>query len=380
MYYSKKKRAEMRQRRKKQQQQNKKDDEGGYDNAGGDNSHQDKSSNKRKRDDEPSSASEDNVVWMPEGLSGKEARKFRKDARRKARAEGKDESSLRFVDANGREIQTNFEANTKGRDKSKKVHGSEGNYADDNDNGADGSPPPEKKQKKKAGKAKSFPRINDLIAAHQEAQKRQKEVESRKPVPEEEQERYVALDCEMVGIGAGGKQSALARVSMTGWNHEVLLDTFVQVPDRVTDFRTHVSGVRAADIKAKNDAAMELHDCRRKVGEMLMGKILVGHALKNDFSALMLDHPRADIRDTARYRPFMRPSGRGGGKMRPRKLRDLVKQHLGLDIQVQGEEHCSIDDARATMKLYQFAKEEWDRELTSKNKGAGGGKVRRMKA
>jgi len=163
---------------------------------------------------------------------------------------------------------------------------------------------------------------------------------------------------------------------MTDWNHEVLLDTFVQVPDRVTDFRTHVSGVRAADIKAKNDAAMELHACRLKVGEMLKDKILVGHALKNDLSALMLDHPKHDIRDTAKYRPFMRPSGRGGGKMRPRKLRDLVKQHLGLDIQVAGEAHCSIDDATATMKLYQFAKDEWDKDLASKKKG---GKIRRMK-
>lgn len=323
-------------------------------------------SKKRKRDD---SAAEDNTVQIPAGLSGKEVRKFRKHARRKARAEGKDESSIRFVDASGKEMKIReTKANSKNKDEG------EGQGAgDDHD---DGSQPPEKKRKRKA---KSFPRINDLIAAHEAEQKKQKEVETRKPVPEDEQQRYVALDCEMVGIGAGGKQSALARVSMTGWNHEVLLDTFVQVPDRVTDFRTHVSGVRAADIKAKNDDAMELHACRRKVGEMLQGKILVGHALKNDFSALMLDHPRSDIRDTARYRPFMRPSGRGGGKMRPRKLRDLVKQHLGLDIQVAGEAHCSIDDAQATMKLFHFAKDEWDREIASKQKGVAGGKVRRMK-
>mmetsp|Transcript_1408 Transcript_1408/g.2951 ORF Transcript_1408/g.2951 Transcript_1408/m.2951 type:complete len:377 (+) Transcript_1408:180-1310(+) len=376
MYYSKKKRAEMRKRRKKKEQHQRDtandrgDDNNSYSGiATCDNktpTNISGASKKRKRDD---STAERNTVHIPAGLSGKEVRKFRKDARRKVRAEGKDESSVRFVDASGKEMKIR---ETKAHSKNKDEGEGQG-AGDDRD---DGSQPPEKKRKRKA---KSFPRINDLIAAHEAEQKKQKEVETRKPVPEDEQQRYVALDCEMVGIGAGGKQSALARVSMTGWNHEVLLDTFVQVPDRVTDFRTHVSGVRAADIKAKNDDAMELHACRRKVGEMLRGKILVGHALKNDFSALMLDHPRSDIRDTARYRPFMRPSGRGGGKMRPRKLRDLVKQHLGLDIQVAGEAHCSIDDAQATMKLFQFAKDEWDKEIASKQKGGAGGKVRRTK-
>lgn len=35
-------------------------------------------------------------------------------------------------------------------------------------------------------------------------------------------------------------------------------------------------------------------------------KIVVGHALKNDFQALMFTPPKNMIRDTARYRPYMR--------------------------------------------------------------------------
>ena len=364
MYYSKKKRAEMRKRRNKKKQTTEEDHEHETDQQSSSApppASTTASGAKRKRDQQVAVT----TVQVPGGLSGKEARKFRKDARRKARAEGRDESSIRFVDANGKEIDANNNNNEQDGD---------GNNHEEESISASQQPPPEKKRSKKP--KRSFPRINDMIKAHEVEQKRQKEIDSRPPVPEDEQQKYVALDCEMVGIGAGGKQSALARVSMTDWNHNVLLDTFVQVPDRVTDFRTHVSGVRAADIKAKNDDAMELHACRLKVGQMLQNKILVGHALKNDLSALMLDHPRADIRDTAKYRPFMRPSGRGGGKMRPRKLRDLVKQHLDLDIQVAGEAHCSIDDAQATMKLYRFAKDEWDRDLASKKKG---GKVRRMK-
>jgi len=37
----------------------------------------------------------------------------------------------------------------------------------------------------------------------------------------------VALDCEMVGVGFDGEQSALARVSIVDWNGFVLLDTYV---------------------------------------------------------------------------------------------------------------------------------------------------------
>lgn len=48
--------------------------------------------------------------------------------------------------------------------------------------------------------------------------------------------------------------------------------------------------------------------CQREVAELLKGKILVGHALKNDLDVLMLSHPRMMIRDTAKYKPYMRVS------------------------------------------------------------------------
>lgn len=44
-----------------------------------------------------------------------------------------------------------------------------------------------------------------------------------------------------------------------------------------------------------------MHD----VAELLKGKILVGHALKNDLSVLMLEHHRSMIRDTACYPVYM---------------------------------------------------------------------------
>jgi RNA exonuclease 4 len=62
----------------------------------------------------------------------------------------------------------------------------------------------------------------------------------------------------------------------------------------------------------------------------------------------------------------MRASGRNGGKLRPRKLRDLVKEHLGLTIQKEGEAHTSVEDAQATLKLYKSARETWEKELEKK--------------
>jgi RNA exonuclease 4 len=60
--------------------------------------------------------------------------------------------------------------------------------------------------------------------------------------------KYVALDCEMVGIGIDGTESSLARVSLVNYHGAVLLDEFVKQRERVVDYRTRHSGVRAKDM------------------------------------------------------------------------------------------------------------------------------------
>ncbi len=59
---------------------------------------------------------------------------------------------------------------------------------------------------------------------------------------------FIALDCEMVGVGPMGKESTLARVSVVNYFGAVLLDEFVRQKERVTDWRTQWSGVRARDM------------------------------------------------------------------------------------------------------------------------------------
>ena len=66
--------------------------------------------------------------------------------------------------------------------------------------------------------------------------------------PEEQLTAVLALDCEMVGVGASGTRSALAQVVICNAHEQIVYSTFVKPVDRVTDFRTHVSGVRSAHL------------------------------------------------------------------------------------------------------------------------------------
>lgn len=169
--------------------------------------------------------------------------------------------------------------------------------------------------------------------------------------------RVLAVDCEMVGVGPGGIRSSLARVCIVNESGAVVLDTHVAQRERVTDHRTRVSGIRPEHLRDAPDAA----EVRRRVGELIQGRILVGHAVSHDLKALMLGHPRAMLRDTAKYPPLMRSPGAPGRKPKARKLRDLASQHLGLVI--QDGEHSPVDDARAALYLYQLHRKTWEAAL-----------------
>ncbi|XP_065844886.1 RNA exonuclease 4-like [Oscarella lobularis] len=160
----------------------------------------------------------------------------------------------------------------------------------------------------------------------------------------------VAIDCEMVGIGHSGKESALARVSIVNSHGNVLYDTFVAQKEKVTDYRTFVSGVRAKDVRH----APKFDTVQREVADLLMGRVVVGHDLRNDFTALMLSHPKSKIRDTAFYKPFQALN-----KGNKPSLRRLAEEFLGITI--QRFEHSSVQDAQAAMAVYQLNKTEWER-------------------
>lgn len=247
----------------------------------------------------------------------------------------------------------------------------------------------------------------------------------------------ISLDCEMVGVGQLGTRSALARVCIINYNNDVLLDTYVKVNEPVTDYRTFVSGVRDEDIHS--DYAMEYTTCRSMVLRLLKDKVLVGHGLENDLMALCINHPRCDIRDTARYPLYMtatlvspiegnmsvtthtidsssstssispfvltpcviesdcsstassnssssstvpesHPHHHNHGKqhrsisvtcsprgpmmqLKPRKLKEITREWLGISIQKDGEEHSPLEDAYAALGLYKLARGQWEKSM-----------------
>ena len=176
---------------------------------------------------------------------------------------------------------------------------------------------------------------------------------------------YFALDCEMVGTGPDGFDSAVARVTLVNWENQVVLDTFVKVPVPVTDYRSHISGVTAEDIESED--AMTFDQVRSAVCNILRGKILIGHGLENDLCALSLTHPYSDVRDTACYTPFMREVTdyeTGKPVLQPRKLRDLAWEKMGMQIQVDGVPHSPLEDAIAALELYKLCRSDWEKELS----------------
>ena len=171
--------------------------------------------------------------------------------------------------------------------------------------------------------------------------------------------KVLAIDCEMVGVGPKGADSRLARygimgatvhppftilkrVAIVNARSDVVLDTFVAVDERVTDFRTRWSGVRPADLTK----APPFPSVRATVARLVAGRVLVGHAIQNDLDALQLEH--ADVRDTSKVPALRRvlPNGR----TMARSLKQLATEEVGLDI--QHSEHSPVEDARAALYLY----------------------------
>lgn len=164
--------------------------------------------------------------------------------------------------------------------------------------------------------------------------------------------KFIAIDCEMVGVGPNpDKESALARISIVDYNGHQLYDSFVLPKEPVTDYRTHVSGITPQLLRS----ARTLEVVQTDVAKLLDGRILVGHALKYDLNALLLGHPKRDTRDTSKYPPY-----RALSKGRSPALKRLAQELLGITI--QGGQHSSVEDARATMLLFRRDKEGIERE------------------
>ncbi|KZT22443.1 ribonuclease H-like protein [Neolentinus lepideus HHB14362 ss-1] len=162
--------------------------------------------------------------------------------------------------------------------------------------------------------------------------------------------KYLALDCEMVGVGIDGSESSLARVSLVNYYGAIQLDEFVRQRERVVDYRTQYSGIRPSDMTN----AKPFNEVQEKVAGLLKDRVLIGHAVFNDLKALLLSHPWPQTRDTQHLAGKHKLT-----RSRFPALRKLVEQELGMTI--QSGEHSSVTDARATMALYRLHRKQWEK-------------------
>uniref|UniRef100_A0A3Q0REJ3 Interferon stimulated exonuclease 20 like 2 n=1 Tax=Amphilophus citrinellus TaxID=61819 RepID=A0A3Q0REJ3_AMPCI len=163
--------------------------------------------------------------------------------------------------------------------------------------------------------------------------------------------KYVAIDCEMVGTGPK-RLSELARCSIVSYEGDVIYDQFIRPASKVTDYRTRWSGIRRADLINATPFAQ----ARMEIMKLIKGKVVVGHAVHNDFKVIGYSHPPELIRDTSQIPLLNQKAGIEGNSLLAAAL------HL---LQTGNRGHSSVEDARATMELYKVVEHEWERHIGS---------------
>lgn len=168
---------------------------------------------------------------------------------------------------------------------------------------------------------------------------------------------YLAIDCEMVGTGPKGSVSQLGRCSVVSYEGDVVYDKFIKPPMPVTDYRTRWSGIHprnlahATPFSVARKEAKKFHSSQSfsslniyryiKVGQCLLhwqvlkllaGRVVIGHAIHNDFKVLSYSHPAALTRDTSRI-PLLNAKA-GLAVTECASLKRLTKAIFNRDIQV----------------------------------------------
>ncbi|KAI7313518.1 hypothetical protein KC315_g11630 [Hortaea werneckii] len=191
----------------------------------------------------------------------------------------------------------------------------------------------------------------------QQLQPRLDLVTSKKPL---------AVDCEGVILEeeVGASKKGHGRVSIVNSEGQAVYDTFVyypeDVPHRPPPQRLKL-GVKYNDIKPTN-GAQPISDVIKNVQALFdKAEIVVMHAASNDVQMLKgITWTKLTLYDTQTLPEYCRLTSPD----RP-SLKFLTKMELGDEIQEGSDGHCSVEDARATMKLYLLQKSAFERDQST---------------
>uniref|UniRef100_A0A4W5LQ75 Exonuclease domain-containing protein n=1 Tax=Hucho hucho TaxID=62062 RepID=A0A4W5LQ75_9TELE len=132
---------------------------------------------------------------------------------------------------------------------------------------------------------------------------------------------------------------------------------YIKPTNAVTDYRTRWSGISWHQLVK----AMPFQHARKEILKILAGKVVIGHAVHNDFKSLSYSHPAVLTRDTSRI-PLLNQKA-GFPEKDVASLKRLTKALFNRNIQTGKKGHSSVEDAKATMELYKVVEVEWERTL-----------------
>uniref|UniRef100_G1N9A5 Interferon stimulated exonuclease 20 n=1 Tax=Meleagris gallopavo TaxID=9103 RepID=G1N9A5_MELGA len=152
-----------------------------------------------------------------------------------------------------------------------------------------------------------------------------------------------------------GLQPCLPRPN--NYDGDVIYDKYVLPLLPIVDFRTRWSGIT----KRHMESAIQFRAAQEEILKILKDKIVVGHAIHNDFQALKYFHPKERTRDTSRIPLLNQRAGLPPGANA--SLKSLARHLLQKKIQVGCKGHSSVEDARTAMELYRLVEVPWEAEL-----------------
>ncbi|KAK7694396.1 hypothetical protein QCA50_001582 [Cerrena zonata] len=168
---------------------------------------------------------------------------------------------------------------------------------------------------------------------------------------------YLAVAAQVVHYGGASQLPMVARVLITDYRGNVVLDTFIRPTQYVTDYRTEKTGIRPVHL----GAAPTFEDVQRHVAGIIKDKILVGYALWKFLSVFGISHPALETRDTALFMPFRKSLKVKPSFMVP--LETLVQRLMGHYIGLNGE--VAVEEARAALDLFRSCEALWEDTIKS---------------